>query len=34
MLPDQVLASAMIDRIVHHDEIITLRGSSNRLSTF
>jgi DNA replication protein DnaC len=28
---DQVVASAMIDRIVHHAEVITLKGSSYRL---
>jgi DNA replication protein DnaC len=28
---DQVVAAAMIDRIVHHADVITLRGSSYRL---
>ena len=28
---DQVVAAAMIDRIVHHAEVITLKGSSHRL---
>ncbi len=28
---DQVVASAMIDRIVHHAEVLTLKGSSYRL---
>ena len=28
---DQVVAAAMIDRIVHHAEVITLKGSSYRL---
>jgi DNA replication protein DnaC len=28
---DQVVASAMIDRIVHHAEVVTLKGSSYRL---
>jgi DNA replication protein DnaC len=28
---DQIVASAMIDRIVHHAEVITLKGSSYRL---
>ena len=28
---DQVVASAMIDRIVQHAEVITLKGSSYRL---
>lgn len=28
---DQVVAAAMIDRIVHHTEVITLKGSSHRL---
>tara|TARA_R100000935_G_scaffold45436_1_gene68562 strand:- start:51 stop:269 length:219 start_codon:yes stop_codon:yes gene_type:complete len=27
----QVVASAMIDRIVHHAEVVTLKGSSYRL---
>ena len=31
MFGDQVVASAMIDRIVHHAEVITLKGSSYRL---
>jgi hypothetical protein len=30
---DQVVASAMIDRIVHHAKVITLKGSSYRLNT-
>jgi len=28
---DQVVAAAMIDRIVHHAEVITLKGTSHRL---
>ncbi len=28
---DQVVAAAMIDRIVHHAEVITLKGASHRL---
>ncbi len=28
---DQVVAAAMIDRIVHHAEVVTLKGSSYRL---
>jgi DNA replication protein DnaC len=28
---DQVVAAAMIDRIVHHAEVVTLKGSSHRL---
>ncbi len=28
---DQVVAAAMIDRIVHHADVITLKGSSYRL---
>jgi DNA replication protein DnaC len=28
---DQVVAAAMIDRIVHHAEVITLKGASCRL---
>lgn len=28
---DQVVAAAMIDRIVHHADVLTLKGSSNRL---
>jgi hypothetical protein len=28
---DQVVAAAMIDRIVHHAEVLTLKGSSYRL---
>jgi len=28
---DQIVASAMIDRIVHHAEVVTLNGSSCRL---
>jgi hypothetical protein len=28
---DQVVAAAMIDRIVHHAEVLTLKGSSHRL---
>jgi DNA replication protein DnaC len=28
---DQVVASAMIDRIVHHAEVVTLKCSSYRL---
>jgi len=28
---NHVVASAMIDRIVHHAEVITLKGSSYRL---
>lgn len=28
---DQVIAAAMIDRIVHHAEVITLKGASYRL---
>jgi len=28
---DQVVAAAMIDRIVHHAQVITLKGSSHRL---
>jgi hypothetical protein len=31
VLGDQIVASAMIDRIVHHAEVITLKGSSYRL---
>ena len=30
---DQVVAAAMIHRIVHHAEVITLKGSSHRLPT-
>jgi hypothetical protein len=30
---DQVVASAMIDRIVHHAEVVTLKGSSYRSNT-
>lgn len=31
-IPDgQFVAAAMIDRIVHHAEVITLKGSSRRL---
>jgi DNA replication protein DnaC len=30
---DQVVASAMIDRIVHHAEVITLKGSSYASNT-
>jgi DNA replication protein DnaC len=29
---DQVVAAAMIDRIVHHAEVVTLKGSSYRLA--
>jgi DNA replication protein DnaC len=28
---DQIVAAAMIDRIVHHAEVVTLKGSSHRL---
>ncbi|MBE0011753.1 ATP-binding protein, partial [Arthrobacter sp. AET 35A] len=28
---DQIVASAMIDRIVHHAEVLTLKGTSYRL---
>lgn len=28
---DQVVAPAVIDRIVHHAEVLTLKGSSDRL---
>ena len=28
---DQVVAAAMIDRIVHHADVLTLKGSSYRL---
>lgn len=28
---DQVVAAAMIDRIVHHAEVLTLKGNSYRL---
>jgi DNA replication protein DnaC len=28
---DQVVAAAMIDRIIHHADVITLKGSSYRL---
>ena len=28
---DQIVAAAMIDRIVHHTEVITRKGSSHRL---
>ena len=28
---DQVVAAAMIDRIVHHAEVLTLKGASYRL---
>jgi len=28
---DQVVPAAMIDRIVHHAEVITLKGTSDRL---
>jgi DNA replication protein DnaC len=28
---DQVVAAAMIDRIVHHADVITLKGASYRL---
>ena len=31
MFGDQAVAAAMIDRIVHHAEVITLKGSSHRL---
>ena len=31
MFGDQLVASAMIDRIVQHAEVITLKGSSYRL---
>ena len=31
VLGDQVVAAAMIDRIVHHAEVVTLKGSSHRL---
>ncbi|MDQ0850651.1 DNA replication protein DnaC [Arthrobacter sp. B3I9] len=31
MFGDQVVASAVIDRIVHHAEVVTLKGSSDRL---
>ena len=30
---DQVVAAAMIDRIVHHAEVLTLKGTSYRLRT-
>ncbi len=31
MFGDQVVAAAMIDRIVHHAEVLTLKGASYRL---
>ncbi len=31
MFGDDVVAAAMIDRLVHHAEIITLKGDSYRL---
>ena len=31
MFGDQVVAAAMIDRIVHHADVLTLKGSSYRL---
>ena len=29
--PDQVVAAAMIDRIVHHADVIALKGATYRL---
>jgi DNA replication protein DnaC len=28
---DEVVAAAMVDRLVHHAEVISLRGDSHRL---
>ncbi len=33
MFGDDVVAAAMIDRLVHHAEVIALKGDSYRLKT-
>ena len=33
MFGDQTVASAMIDRIVHHADVLSLKGASYRLKS-